>query len=417
MKKIFIIAAFAMVAVAVQAQSSTVNSEESNDASSKYSVETNSFWSNWYISAGGSYNMFYTGQEKGLNDKPGLFDGSRSTLGASVAIGKWFTPGFGLRTKLTGIWGRYVTPDATGSLKDKSHNSYKYWAAQEQLLFNVSNLLLGYNENRVYNFIPYVGFGLTRNMTANDYAHGWSAGLLNTFKISQRLSLNLELSMNLSDDRLFNAAQTNHSDYGKSIAGMDRNFSVELGLTYNLGKNGWKKSPDVAAIKALSQHEIDALNQQLSDAKASKTRVESEKNAQIDNLQQALADCQAVANEPKLMPSEVKNKVTTLQPTVVFRQGKSTIDASQYASIEMVANYMKNHPDAKVLIKGYASPEGNPELNQALSVARAESVRKALISRYKIAANRLTAEGFGATDSLFDDIEFNRIVTFSDLSK
>ena len=417
MKKIFIIAAFAMVAVAVQAQSSTVNSEESNAASSKYSVETNSFWSNWYISAGGSYNMFYTGQEKGLNDKPGLFDGSRSTLGASVAIGKWFTPGFGLRTKLTGIWGRYVTPDATGSLKDKSHNSYKYWAAQEQLLFNVSNLLLGYNENRVYNFIPYVGFGLTRNMTANDYAHGWSAGLLNTFKISQRLSLNLELSMNLSDDRLFNAAQTNHSDYGKSIAGMDRNFSVELGLTYNLGKNGWKKSPDVAAIKALSQHEIDALNQQLSDAKASKTRVESEKNAQIDNLQQALADCQAVANEPKLMPSEVKNKVTTLQPTVVFRQGKSTIDASQYASIEMVANYMKNHPDAKVLIKGYASPEGNPELNQALSVARAESVRKALISRYKIAANRLTAEGFGATDSLFDDIEFNRIVTFSDLSK
>lgn len=417
MKKIFIIAAFAMVAVAVQAQSSTVNSEESNDASSKYSVETNSFWSNWFISAGASYNMFYTGQEKGLNDKPGLFDGSRSTLGASVAIGKWFTPGFGLRTKLTGIWGRYVTPDATGSLKNKSHNSYKYWTAQEQLLFNVSNLLLGYNENRVYNFIPYVGFGLTRNMTANDYAHGWSAGLLNTFKISQRLSLNLELGMNLSDDRLFNAAQTNHSDYGKSIAGMDRNFSVELGLTYNLGKNGWKKSPDVAAIKALSQHEIDALNQQLSDAKASKTRVESEKNAQIVNLQQALADCQAVANEPKPMPSEVKNKVTTLQPTVVFRQGKSTIDASQYASIEMVANYMKNHPDAKVLIKGYASPEGNPELNQALSVARAESVRKALISRYKIAANRLTAEGFGATDSLFDDIEFNRIVTFSDLSK
>lgn len=416
MKKTLMIAAFAMVAAAVKAQSSSVTSEVSNEPTSKYSVETNSFWSNWFISAGVTYNAFYTAQEKGLNDKPKLFNGARSTLGASIAIGKWFTPGFGLRTKLTGIWGRYVTPDATGSLKNKSHNSYKYWTAQEQLLFNVSNLLLGYNENRVYNFIPYVGFGVTRNMTANDYAHGWSAGLLNTFKVSPRVAINLELGMNLSDDRIFDAAQTTHSDYGNSIAGMDRHFSVEVGLTYSLGRVGWKKSPDVAAIKALSQHEIDALNQRLRDAEESKKKLEDRKNAEIASMQQALADCQAAASVAQ--PTAVtEHKVSTLQPTVVFRQGKSTIDASQYASIEMIAKYMRNHPDAKVLIKGYASPEGNAELNQALSVARAESVRKALVTRYKIAADRLTAEGFGATDSLFDDIEFNRIVTFSDLSK
>jgi len=415
MKKMILFAALAIGAVAAQAQ----NEGKACCTSDKYSVETNSFWSNWFISAGATYNVFYTGIEKGMDGQPGMFDGSRSAVGASFAIGKWFTPGFGLRTKATGIWGRYVSPDANGSLKNKSHNSYKYWTAQEQVLFNLSNLLCGYNECRVWNFIPYVGFGVTRNMTANDYAHGWSAGLLNTFKVSKRLAVNLEVGMNLSDDRIFDAAQTTHSDYGTSLPGFDRSFSAELGLTLNLGKTGWKKTPDVEAIKALSQQEIDALNNRLRAAEDSKARMAADKDAKIANLERALAACQsAAANTPKPTAAVVEKKSAyVLQPMVVFRKNVSTIDASQFANIEMIAKYMRNHPDSKVLIKGYASIEGDKDVNQRLSEARAESVRKALVNRYKIAANRLTAQGFGATDTLFEDIEFNRVVTFSDTTK
>ena len=419
MKKMILFAALAIGAVTAQAQT-----DNQADPTLKYSVETNSFWSNWFISAGATYNAFYTGVEKGMNDQPGMFDGSRSAVGASFAIGKWFTPGFGLRTKATGIWGRYVSPDANGSLKNKSHNSYKYWTAQEQMLFNLSNLLCGYNECRVWNFIPYVGFGVTRNMTANDYAHGWSAGLLNTFKVSKRLAVNLEVGMNLSDDRLFDAAQTTHSDYGTYFTGFDRSFSAELGLTLNIGKTGWKKSPDVDAIKALSQQEIDALNNRLRASEDSKARMAADKDAKIADLERALAACQstpvAVTNNNTPMPATAavaQKKSNILQPTVVFRKNISTIDASQYANVEMVAKYMRNHPDAKVLIQGYASIEGDKDLNQKLSEERAESVRKALVNRYKIDAKRLSAQGFGATDSLFDDIEFNRIVTFSDTTK
>ena len=242
MKKMFMITALALMSVSVQAQ----NSDAEQNTTDKYSIVTNSFWSNWFVSAGATYNMFYTGQEKGMSDKPGLFDGSRSTMGLSIAVGKWFTPGLGLRTKLTGFWGRYVTPDETGSLKNKSHNAYKYWTVQEQILFNLHNLLFGYEESRVWNIIPYVGFGMTRNMTYNDNAHGWSVGLLNTFKVNPRLAVNFDLGVNMSDDRLVNAATTNHQDYGTSFAGMDRNFSVEVGVTYNLGKTtGWKKSSRV----------------------------------------------------------------------------------------------------------------------------------------------------------------------------
>lgn len=108
---------------------------------------------------------------------------------------------------------------------------------------------------------------------------------------------------------------------------------------------------------------------------------------------------------------------TNLQPTVLFKQGKSTIAVDQYAPISLIANYMKNHKDAKVEIRGYASPEGNPELNQKLSQNRANAVKNALINKYGIAADRLSAIGMGATDKLFEEVEFNRVATFNDTKK
>ena len=78
---------------------------------------------------------------------------------------------------------------------------------------------------------------------------------------------------------------------------------------------------------------------------------------------------------------------------------------------------MKKYPTAKVEIKGYASPEGSADLNQRLSTARAEAVKNALINKYKIAANRLTAKGMGVTDKLFEEVSFNRVATFNDSTK
>lgn len=238
MKKIVSIMLFACMAVAVQAQ----NAEAVSGDDSQFSVQTNSFWSNWFVSLDVNYNMFYSDEEKGLSDKPGLLDGSRSTAGLSLAVGKWFTPAIGLRTRLNGFWGREVSPDAKGSLKNTDHNSFKYWDIQEQVLFNLHNLFLGYDADRKWNAIPYFGFGITRNMSANDIAHGYSVGLLNTFKVNERMAVNLELGYNISDDNLADAARSSHKNYGTSPALTDRNFSVGVGLTYNFGKTTtWSK--------------------------------------------------------------------------------------------------------------------------------------------------------------------------------
>ena len=100
MKKFLIALAFATVSVAGYAQDT--------DANLKYSVATNSFWSNWFIQLGGQYDVFYSGQEHGSNLNSALFKNFRGNFEASAAIGKWFTPGLGLRVKASGIWGRAV---------------------------------------------------------------------------------------------------------------------------------------------------------------------------------------------------------------------------------------------------------------------------------------------------------------------
>ena len=97
-----------------------------------------------------------------------------------------------------------------------------------------------------------------------------------------------------------------------------------------------------------------------------------------------------------------------MESVVTFRQGKSSVDNSQLPNVERIATYMKNHKDSKVVIKGYASPEGSKEINEKIALARAEAVRNMLISKYKIGASRIQAEGNGIGD-MFSEPDWNRV--------
>ena len=67
-------------------------------------------------------------------------------------------------------------------------------------------------------------------------------------------------------------ARSSSAPDDKVIARHDRSLNVEVGVTYNLGKATWNKVPDVDAINALHQSELDALNAKLNDANASFTK-------------------------------------------------------------------------------------------------------------------------------------------------
>ena len=186
-----------------------------------------------------------------------------------------------------------------------------------------------------------------------------------------------------------------------------------VGTNYKFGNSNGTHNFKLAELR--NQAEIDELNDRINKLRVANNDKENalaRDRRAIDDLRRQLAE--AKRQKPTVI---VKKDENVLQPTVIFRQGKSTIDAAQYASVSMIATYMKNHKDARILIKGYASPEGSKELNQRLSEQRAQAVKDALVKRYGVAASRITTRGMGATDELFDEVDFNRVATFTDISK
>ena len=375
MKKLLIALAFAGFSMSSMAQEA--------DPTLKYSVATNSFWSNWFIQVGVDWNAWYSNEEHGLGLARSPFKDFRSNPGASIAIGKWFTPGIGLRTKLSGIWGKAVTDD------NNDGNCNKYWTLNEHVLFNLSNMLCGYNPNRVWNFIPFAGAGLTRSMSYNTYAMNYSIGILNTFRVSKHVGINLELGWDRMEDDGDGIAVAN-GDRGWDSH--DNKLYAEVGLTFNLGKASWDKTPDVDAIKALSQAQIDALNAQLNDANA--------ENARLKKL---------LAEKKDEAPKAVKEFVGK-PASVFFNINRYKIASKKdLVNVKGIADYAKEN-DANLLVTGYAdSATGKPAYNQKLSEKRANAVADELV-KMGVSRDKITTEAKGGVNDL-SPISFNRRAT------
>lgn len=160
-------------------------------------------------------------------------------------------------------------------------------------------------------------------------------------------------------------------------------------------------------LRAYNQGEIDALNAKINDLRSQVSGKDHEiakQNANIRSLQQMLND----ARNQKPVVETITKSTNSMEQTVTFRQGKSTVDASQLPNIERIATFLKNHKSATVSIKGYASPEGSAEVNAKIANARAEAVKTILVNKYHIAANRIKAEGQGV-GNMFSESDWNRV--------
>lgn len=378
MKKLLVVMALAGISMSGFAQEVT--------PTEKYSVATNSFWHNWYFQIGADWNAWYSAEEKGHGFSKSPFKSFRTNPGLSVAIGKWFTPGLGLRTKIQGIWGKKV--DADWNEDTNEGNGNKYWALNEQVMFNLSNLFCGYNESRVWNLIPFVGAGVGRSMTYNRYALDYSAGIQSSWKIAKKVNLYAEAGVNTFENDIDNCAGNDKKAFSRRC----NNFYAEVGLTFNLGKASWEKTPDVELINTLHQSELDALNARLEDA-----------NAENERLRNELANQQQPAEQP------TKEYVAT-PVSVFFGLGKSKIASKKdLVNVQSLVNYAKDN-NTKLLVTGYAdSATGSEAVNQKLSQKRAEVVAKELV-KMGIDKDNITIKANGGVKELSPD-SYNRRAT------
>lgn len=78
-----------------------------------------------------------------------------------------------------------------------------------------------------------------------------------------------------------------------------------------------------------------------------------------------------------------------------FDSGTAQLGAGPFAVIETLVAALRAQPEMRIALVGHTDNIGSLEVNTDLSVSRAEAVRRHLVERYDIAADRLEVQGVG----------------------
>ena len=379
-------------------------------------VTANKAGDNWYIgiNAGVATPMSKFSYDKIGDKDAGFMKGISPEFG--IRVGKNLTTVFGLALDVDAYFGNKQKGNLYGAGKSMLGSKTFVNVTNFDLLstWNLSNAFAGYKgEPRAFELIALVGGGYSRAWAAKEGGINAKVALDFAFNLGAAKAWQVYLepyAMFVNGwNNPFKKAETFYD--GKKQGGF---FGLKAGVNYKFGNSNGTHNFKVEELR--DQAEIDGLNAKINELRADNNAKDGKIAAdarEIADLKAKLAACEA--RPVQTIVEEKKENI--LQPMVIFRQGKATIDAAQYASIEMVAKYMRNHKDAKVIVRGFASPEGKAELNQKLSEKRAEAVKTALIKRYKIAKDRITTEGLGATDKISEENDFNRVAMFIDTTK
>ena len=83
--------------------------------------------------------------------------------------------------------------------------------------------------------------------------------------------------------------------------------------------------------------------------------------------------------------------------TTQFQQGKADLSRDAEFVLHDLAKLMKQYPELRLRIEGHTSAEGDANVNQKLSEARAQAAVTFLVEHEGIEVNRLEAAGFGSS--------------------
>lgn len=305
-----------------------------------------------------------------------------------LGLGYQFSPVFAGRLQVNawqsmGGWNGFFLGSETPHTQTYK---YKYAAPGIDLMFNLSNLIGGYNPLRVFNVTAFIGGGLNvgwDNGEVNDIAarvsniadynleYLWDgtelrpfgrAGLELAFRLSKAVSLTIEGNANALSDK-YNS---------KKAENLDWYFNALAGLRINLGKAYTKVVPPAPVPEP-------------------EPVVEPEP-------------------EPAPAPAPVVEKIEPIRRDVFFLINKYNIRESEAQKVKDIADYMAKYPNSKVVVTGYADAgTGNDRINDRLAAQRADAVVKALKEQYGIAESRISYDSKGSRVQPFAENDLNRV--------
>jgi hypothetical protein len=201
----------------------------------EHSVNTNRFWHNWFVQIGTDMSLQ---NPYGCNFSEVFPNGK--TFGMNAAVGKWFTPEYGLRGRVNWENGlienkslKWVPPVEDPG---KNYDDHGYALLSLEALVNITNVFIGYNADKKWHTTAFFRAGLITHFALNSGSPVLGAGIEQSYRLNNRLSL-------------FAAAgyQFTTSESSVSITGMDIGegsngfFNIDLGVSIDLGKRTWHK--------------------------------------------------------------------------------------------------------------------------------------------------------------------------------
>ena len=306
---------------------------------------------------------------------------------AQVAFGYQFTPVWGLRLGANG-W------QAKGGFSNNATYKWYYITPALDVRFNIINAIAGYNPDRVFTMNLMLGAGANigwdnknnwgqgtwgRGPEYNPYMIKWNdkyywddtrvrlvgrGGVDFDFKLSKCVSLNLELMANAIND-YYNSR--NDSKHGIDL---DWYFTGLAGLKIALS-NPEKVIP--VAVPVVVEEPVAPVQREQSK------------------------------------PQPAVTRAPEMQTEIFYYIRQTVIRDDQKAKLNNLISFLKQNPETKVAVTGYADVEtGNPRINMMYSQGRAEGVAKAL-TEAGIDAARITVDAKGDTVQPFSENEKNRV--------
>ena len=311
---------------------------------------------------------------------------------AALSAGYRFTPVWGLRFGVSG-WkskGAWVSPE--------SLYGYHYLQGNVDVTLDLANLFGRFNPRRTVNPYLFAGVGVNGAFD-NDEANAlhaagyhleyiWSGrkvfvagrlGLGVDFRLSDCVSLGVELNSNLLSDK-YNS---------KKAGNVDWQFNALAGLSFRFGK-GHRRAHSAltpVSVPAVQSAPVPAAEPEPAPAPAP----------------------EPVQEAPVVSDHAAESHPTEIREEIFYRINSAEIRASEQQKIDVLIGFLRSNPDARVEVTGYAdAATGSASFNLGLSKRRAAGVAEAL-ERAGIPSERIRVEGKGDTVQPYPGVEQNRV--------
>lgn len=334
----------------------------------------------------------------------------------NVSVGKLITPVWGVRLQGYGWSSKLVTDYPFASLNGPEVTRKETYAGLNlDGMVNLTNLFCGYKPGRAFEFTMFVGpsMNVVKNFSgwelgykevsqpveggtqvtqiadpssSKPAGHAWRCLVGASVGLGAKYNINPEWAIDLEA-----RGQVTPSIMGSlTSAKTDGYLHFTVGATYTIGG---KKFVENGMTEAEKKAVNDKLNQYQN---------------QLNESQQALAQAQSQAASSV---REVTKEIQVPGPRAIFfKIGTSKLDDYGKVNIKLAAQIMKNNPDKKYKIAGYADKAtGSRRINEKLAKNRAKVVYDALIAE-GVSADQLEMISTGTADNMFGKDALNRVV-------